>query len=219
MKRPYITLKFAQTLDGRIAARDGSSKWISGPKSRRFAHKLRAENDGILVGARTVLKDDPSLTVRLVKGKNPVRIVIDRRLRTPLTARIVRNTSAARTIIVTSPSSPGRKREQLKRRGVEVIVLPASRGGNIDLRKIIRILYKKGIKKILVEGGNRVITSFIKAGLADKVVTITSPRILGRGIESVGDVGIGSIKGALKLRLKNIRRLGKDIICIAYISR
>ncbi len=219
MKRPYITLKFAQTLDGRIAARDGSSKWISGPKSRKFAHKLRAENDAILIGARTVLKDDPSLTVRLVKGKNPARIIIDGRLRTPLTARIVRNTSVARTIIVTTPSSPVRKRERLKEQGVEFIVLPASKDGNIDLIKIIRILYKKGIKKILVEGGSQVVTSFIKAGLGDRIIMILSPRILGKGIASIGDLGIPNIRDALQLRLKDVKRIGEDIVYIACISK
>jgi len=219
VKRPYITLKFAQTLDGRIAAGDGSSKWISGPESRKFTHKLRAENDGILVGVRTILADNPSLTVRLVRGKNPARIIIDGKLRTPLTARIVKDTKAAKTIIVTTPSSPGRKRKILEKRGVEFIVLPASKGGNIDLRKIIRILYKKGIKRILVEGGSRVITSFLKTGLVDTIIAILSPRILGKGIETVGDLGIRNIKGALRLRLKDIKRLGEDIIYIDYISR
>ncbi|UCD54737.1 MAG: bifunctional diaminohydroxyphosphoribosylaminopyrimidine deaminase/5-amino-6-(5-phosphoribosylamino)uracil reductase RibD [Candidatus Omnitrophota bacterium] len=219
MKRPYITLKFAQTLDGRIAAQDGSSKWISGPESRKFSHKLRAENDGILVGVQTILADNPSLTVRLVKGRNPARIVIDPRLRIPLAARIMKDTKTAKTIIITTPTSPARKKERLKSRGVEFIVLPASKGGNIDLRKIIRILYKKGIKRILVEGGSRVITSFLKTGLTDMIITVLSPRILGKGIETVGDLGIRNIKGALKLRLKALKQLGEDIIYIAYISR
>ncbi len=97
--------------------------------------------------------------------------------------------------------------------------MPTSKGGNIDWRKIIRILYKKGIKRILVEGGSRVITSFLKAGLADRIVTILSPRILGKGIESIGDIGIRNIKDALKLRFKGIKRIGGDIVCVAYISR
>jgi riboflavin-specific deaminase-like protein len=219
MKKPYITLKFAQTLDGKIAAGDGSSRWISGPQSRKFTHKLRADSDAVLVGARTILADDPSLTVRLVKGRNPARVIIDGRLRTPLGARVVTDKNTARTIIVTAPSSSRAKRKRLKELGVEVIVLPASKGGNIDLRKIIRILYKKGIKKILIEGGSRVITSFLKAGLADRIVTVLSPKILGTGIESVGDMGIRNIKGALKVRLKDIKQFGEDIVYIAYISK
>jgi len=219
MKRPYITLKFAQTLDGRIAARDGSSRWISGPKSLRFAHRLRSVNDAVLVGIRTVIADNPSLTVRLVRGKNPTRIIIDGKLRIPLTARLVKDANRVKTIIVTTHDASARKKEILRKKGVEFIVLPALKDGNIDLKEIIRILYKKDIKKILVEGGSRIITSFLKAGLADEVVMILSPKILGRGVETVGDLGIRNIKGALKLRLKDIKRLGEDIICIACASK
>ncbi|MGB2706238.1 MAG: bifunctional diaminohydroxyphosphoribosylaminopyrimidine deaminase/5-amino-6-(5-phosphoribosylamino)uracil reductase RibD [Candidatus Omnitrophota bacterium] len=215
MTKPYITVKFAQTLDGKIAAPDGSSKWISGPEARKFAHGLRARSDAVLVGIRTVLLDNPSLTTRLVKGKNPARVIIDRKLRVPLDARLVRETNLAKTIIITTPKAPIVKMKRLKAMGVEIIVLPASKGGDIDLRKIIRILYKKGIKKILVEGGSRVISSFLKARLADEVITVISPKILGRGTESVGDMGIKNIKNALGLRLKSVKRLGKDIIYTA----
>lgn len=218
MKRPYVTLKFAQTLDGRIAARDESSRWISGPQGLKFAHKLRARSEAILVGIGSVLADNPSLTTRLVKGKNPTRIIIDGKLRIPLNARVVKNTRDARTIIVTTPKVAKTKIERLKKEGVEFIVLPSVRG-NIDLRKIICIFYKQGIKRILVEGGSQVITSFLKTGLADKMVVIISPKILGKGIESVGDLGIGNIKGALKLKLESAKRLGEDIIYTAYIRR
>lgn len=219
MKRPYVTLKFAQTLDGRIAARDGSSKWISGPKSRIFTHKLRSDNDAVLVGVRTVAADNPSLTVRLVRRKSPARVIIDGKLRIPLTARILRNTNRVKTIIVTTPKAPEKKRKKLESQGVTFILLADSRSGNIDLRKIIGILYKKGIKKILVEGGSRIITSFLKAGLADRVVAILSPKILGKGIEAVGNLGISNIKGAIKLRLEDIKQAGKDIVYTAYITK
>ncbi len=212
MKKPYITLKFAQTLDGKIAAPDGSSKWISGPQARKFAHGLRAKNDAVLVGIRTILRDNPALTVRLVKGGNPARVVIDRRLRVPLEARVVKEANLAKTIIITTPKAPESKMKRLKAAGVEIIVLPASKGGYIDLHRIIRILYKKGIRRMLVEGGARVIASFLKARLADRIITVISPRILGRGVESAGDMGIGNIKNAVKLRIKNVKRLGKDII-------
>ena len=215
MAGPYITIKFAQTLDGRIAARNGSSKWISAAKSRKFAHRLRAENDAILIGAKTVLKDNPSLTTRLVKGKNPTRIIIDGRLRIPLNARVVKKTKNIKTIIVTTSKAAKGKLKSLKKRGIEFIILPAAKSGDIDLKKIIRILYKKGIRKILVEGGSQIITSFLKAGLVDRIVAVVSPKISGKGIETVGDLKIRNIKGALKLRLKNIRRLGEDIIYTA----
>lgn len=215
MKRPFITVKFAQTLDGKIAARDGSSKWISGPEARKFAHRLRAQNDAVLVGIRTVLRDNPSLTARLVKGKNPARVIIDSGLRTPLDARVVRGKNAAKTIIITTSKAPRDKMKQLKSAGAEIVILPASKKGDIDLRRIISILYKKGIKKILVEGGSRVIASFLEAGLADRVIAVISPKILGRGVESVGDMGIKNIRNAVGLRIKNIRQIGRDMIYTA----
>ena len=214
MKRPYITLKFAETLDGRIAARDGSSKWVSGPKSREFSHKLRAGNDAVLVGIRTVLADNPSLTARRVKGKDPVRIILDSALRTPRASKIVKEARRVKTIIACAGRKPGEKNAFLAGCGVQVISC-ASKKGNIDLKKLVRILYKMGIKSILVEGGRVVITSFLAAGLADKIVAIIAPKILGSGTESVGSLGIKNIKGALKLDFKSVRRLGCDVIITA----
>ncbi|NQU95088.1 MAG: bifunctional diaminohydroxyphosphoribosylaminopyrimidine deaminase/5-amino-6-(5-phosphoribosylamino)uracil reductase RibD [Candidatus Omnitrophica bacterium] len=219
MKRPYITLKFAQTLDGRIAARDGSSKWISGPGSLKLTHKLRARNDAILIGVGTVLQDNPSLTVRLAKGKNPTRIIIDPKLRTPYTSRVIKNTKIAKTIIVTARKAPKVKVAQFRQKGVEFVFLPLSKRGYIDLEKIISILYKKGIKSMLVEGGGRIITSFMKKGLVDKLIAIISPKILGKGKDAVGDLGIGNIKWALKLRIKSAKHLGKDIVYTAFLDK
>jgi len=218
MKRPYITLKFAQTLDGKIAARDGSSQWISAPPALKFTHGLRARNRAILIGVGTVLRDNPSLTTRLVKGKSPARIIIDPRLRTPLGSRVTEDTRKAKTIIITTRKAPKAKMEKLKASGVELVVLKNSKNNSVNLRNIIRILYKKGIKSILVEGGKKTITSFIKAGIVDKLIAVISPKILGRGIEPVGDLGIRNIKGALKLQLVGIKKIGKDIIYAAAIK-
>ncbi|MCQ9207353.1 MAG: RibD family protein [Omnitrophica bacterium] len=212
MKRPYITLKFAQTLDGRIAARDGSSKWVSGTRSRELSHKLRAENDAILVGIRTVLADNPSLTVRHVKGKDPVRIILDSALRTPRASKVVKGAYRVKTIIACAGRKPGKKSALLEKKGVQIISC-ASKKGNVDLKKLVHILYKTGLRSILVEGGRGVITSFLAAGLADKIVAIISPKILGSGTESVGSLGINSMKGAVKLGFKSVRHLGDDVIC------
>ena len=218
MKRPYITLKFAETLDGKIAALDGSSRWISGPGSRRFAHRLRVKHDAVLVGVNTILKDDPRLTARLVKGRSPARVVIDGKLRTPEDARIVKGAGSLRTIIVTTPGAPKRKVERLRGLGVEFVVLPPSKGGRIDVRKIIRILYRKSVKSILVEGGANVITTFLRLGLADELVAIIAPKILGKGVGGVEDLGIRGVNDAIRLRLKNIRRSGDDIIYTASVA-
>lgn len=211
MKGPYITLKFAATLDGKIAASDGSSRWISGPKSRKFVHRLRAGHDAVLVGIGTVLADNPLLTTHGIKGKNPARIVIDGELRTPFNSKIVKTARNIRTIIVTTPKSTRLKTEKMRKKGVEVIVFP-SKNSRIDLKKVMRELRREGIKNILVEGGKGTLTAFIKAGLFDRVIAVISPKILGKGLEAVGDLGIKTIKGAIKLRPKSVKRLGDDVI-------
>jgi len=218
MKRPFITLKFVQTLDGRIAAEDGSSRWISGPSARKFSHKLRAGSDGILVGINTVLKDNSSLTTRLVKGKNPTRIVIDRNLRIPFSAKLLKGTSSAKTLIVTTNKASKKKINTLRRKGIDFIISPSSKRGNIDLTRIIRILYKKGIKRMLVEGGSGVLTSFLKKGYADRIFVIIAPKILGSGLQSINELGIRNIKKAIKLRLKTVKRIGEDIVYEASLK-
>ncbi len=219
MKKPYITLKFAQTLDGKIAAKDGSSRWISNPASRKFAHKLRTSNDAVLIGAGTVINDDPLLSARLVKGKNPIRVVIDGNLRIPTSSKIVKTAKQIKTLIVTSPASPRRKIEALSKKGAGFVFLSPSEGGNIDIRRIILILYKIGIRKLLVEGGRKIITAFIKEKLADRIIIIIAPKMLGEGIESVGNMGIGNIKEALRLNLESVKRLDGDVIYTASLKR
>lgn len=219
MKKPFITIKFAQTLDGKIASFDGSSKWISSPESLKFAHKLRANNDAILVGVGTILSDDPKLTTRLVKGKNPTRIIIDRNLRIPTNAQVLSVPEKNKTIIFTTEAASKYKIDKITKKGVEIIVLPAKKGGDIDLRSIIRILYKKGIGTILVEGGSRTITSFIKEKLADKLVSVISPKIIGKGVSFTGDLGITNIKKSLLLVPGKVKKIGKDVIYTAFFKR
>ena len=219
MKKPFITIKFAQTLDGKIASFDGSSKWISSPESLKFAHKLRANNDAILVGVGTILSDDPKLTTRLVKGKNPTRIIIDRNLRIPTNAQVLSVPEKNKTIIFTTKAASKDKIDKITKKGVEIIVLPAKKGGDIDLRRIIRILYRKGIGTMLIEGGSRTITSFIKEKLADKLVSVISPKIIGKGISFTGDLGITNIKKSLLLVPGKVKKIGKDVIYTAFFKR
>jgi len=216
MKRPYVTIKFAQTLDGRIAARDGSSKWISSAPARKMAHRLRAETDAVLVGINTVLKDDPSLTRRLVRGRNPARIVIDPQLRLPLNAKILKGNERAPTVIVTTPRAPAGKLAALQKKKAKFIILPPDKEGNIDITAIIGILYKIGIRKLLVEGGRGAITSFLRAGLADRIIAVIAPKLLGTGVEAVGDLGIRNIKGALKFRLSRAETAGADAVITLF---
>jgi diaminohydroxyphosphoribosylaminopyrimidine deaminase / 5-amino-6-(5-phosphoribosylamino)uracil reductase len=218
-KLPFITLKYAQSLDGKIALSNGESKWISGKESRIFAHKLRAKHDAILVGINTIIKDNPKLTIRLYKGKNPIRIILDSKLRIPLNSFVLNDNN--KTIIVTLEKSlrnNKRKYEILKKRDIEFITIrKKSRDAIYRVSTMKNILYNLGnlgIKSILVEGGSKVITSFIKNKLVDELIVITAPIYIGRGLDAIGDLGIKSMDDALKLNLKKFFKSGKDYIFI-----
>ncbi|OGC78341.1 MAG: hypothetical protein A2Z27_04110 [candidate division Zixibacteria bacterium RBG_16_50_21] len=210
MKRPFVTLKFARTLDGYIATKTGDSRWISGPESRRYAHKLRSRHDAVLVGVNTVLKDDPRLDVRLVKGKNPLKVIVDSKLRTPLTARVIRIRPKL-TILAMTKKASLKKVRQFEKLGIQVLVVPADRSGKVDLKRLFPKLREIGIKKLMVEGGSRILTSFVNQGLADRVVIFISPKILGTGIESLNRTKWKSAT-ARKITQPEVFRLGEDLV-------
>jgi diaminohydroxyphosphoribosylaminopyrimidine deaminase/5-amino-6-(5-phosphoribosylamino)uracil reductase len=215
---PFVTLKFAQTLDGRIATATGDSKWISSEPSLKLAHRLRSLYDAVLVGVGTVLKDDPQLTVRLVKGRNPLRIVADSRLRIPLSSKILKDLEIAPTTIVTTPQVDREKASSLKRMGIDVLTTGEDSEGMVDLKDLLQKLGKKNISSVLVEGGATTITSFIRQRLADKIVAIIAPKIMGKGVEAVGDLGILKVDRALKLSFDKVYRKGEDVIIEARIA-
>ncbi len=208
---PLVTVKFAQSLDGRIATATGNSRWISSEKFRRVAHRWRAASDVIVVGIESVLADDPQLTVRLVKGKNPVRVILDSRLRIPLEARVVRDREAAPTIIATTSRADAAKKTRLEERGVEVLTVPGP-GERIDLKKLFGLLGGRGYNSVLVEGGAGMITSCLRQRLADKIVAAIAPRIIGEGIAVVGDLGISRVSRALRLSFDRVYRSGDDLV-------
>lgn len=214
---PFVTLKFAQTLDGRIATLTGDSKWISSEKSLEWAHRLRSQHDAVTVGVGTVLKDDPQLTVRLARGRNPVRVVADSRLRTPLGALILKEQEIAPTIVATTKRADLEKQIAVKALGVEVMVLPEDREGEVNLSELLKKLGQRNISSVLVEGGATTITSFIRQGLVDKLVVIIAPKILGRGLEAVGDLGIREISRSFKVSLDKVYRKGEDLIIEAKV--
>ena len=210
---PFVTVKFASTLDGRIATRTGESQWISGPASLRLAHQLRRENDGIMVGIGTVLADNPRLTVRLVDGRDPLRVVIDSRLRIPVTARVLQEGAAHHTLIATTDrADPGRIRE-LEDLGAEVLTLTEeANGAGVSLLELFAALGRRRVASVLVEGGAGIITSLLVSRLVDRLVVAIAPKIMGRGVEAIGDLGITSLAGALTFASVKTRRLGDDII-------
>jgi diaminohydroxyphosphoribosylaminopyrimidine deaminase/5-amino-6-(5-phosphoribosylamino)uracil reductase len=211
-KLPFVTIKYAQTLDGRIATARGDSQWISSAPSLKFTHKLRAQHDAILVGAGTVIKDNPELTVRLVRGRNPLRVVVDSDLNIPLQAKVLQNLSKNKTIIATIKQASDPQFQKLANLGAEMITVAADKQGNIDLKKLLELLAKRNISSLLIEGGAQIITSVLINDLANRMVIIIAPKILGKGIEAVGDLKIHNLDLAKKLSIKKITRSGDDII-------
>jgi diaminohydroxyphosphoribosylaminopyrimidine deaminase/5-amino-6-(5-phosphoribosylamino)uracil reductase len=208
---PFVTLKLAITLDGKIAARDGSSKWITGPEARKRTHLLRAWSDAVLVGSGTVLADDPQLTVRDAEGRNPLRVMLDSRLRAPFDARVF---SDNRVIVVTTASSDPDKAAGLEQRGIEVWRIGS--GGRIPLSETLARLGNRPITSILCEGGGALASSLIREKLADKLVLFIAPKLLGNGIEAFGDIGVSSIGEALTLRDMETEPLGNDLLVTGY---
>jgi 3,4-dihydroxy 2-butanone 4-phosphate synthase/GTP cyclohydrolase II len=207
--RPYVVLKFAQTLDGRIATSTGDARWISGEAERRVSHALRAACDAVLVGVGTVIQDDPQLTVRMVPGASPLRVVLDSTLRLPGESKIL--TDEAATLILTTDRSDAGRREELDGGHVGVRVLPASPDG-VDIVAALRDLRDTGVETLLVEGGARVITTLLKAGLVDRLIVGVAPTIIGQGTEAVGPLGITSIAEGISLANRSIHVLDDDVL-------
>ncbi len=178
----------------------------------RFAHRLRAEHDAVAVGAGTACKDDPRLTVRLVPGDDPLRVVVDSTLRTPLSAALLADGAAEGTVLaVTERASEGRCEEALSM-GATVLKVPADAAGRVDLRALLTELYALGVRSVMVEGGAALITSFLHARLVDRLAVCIAPKILGRGIEAVGDLGISDLSDSLILVDTSVTPYGVDLV-------
>ena len=216
-KIPFVTLKFACSLDGKIATVGGESQWISCEASRKFSHRLRDVNDGILVGIGTVLADNPSLTTRLVDGKNPARIIVDSNARTPLDAKVVTD-GQARTFIAVTTNAPSEKISALKNRGVEIIT--AGDGARVDLKILLRELAAREITSVLVEGGGTINFAMLSAGLVDKIFAFVAPKILGgkNSLSAIAGEGFAKLTDAVALENFSAEKIGDDFLLSGYVK-
>lgn len=213
-----ITIHYAQTLDGRIASRSGDSQWIGGKESLRLAHRLRGSHDAVLVGVGTVIADNPRLTTRLVEAPSPTRVVVDSRLRLPREANVL-NDRASPTIVITTSQAPQESRREVAAMGVEVLVAASDPSGRVDLVDMLRLLRAVGIRSVLVEGGAGVITSVLRARLCDRLVVCIAPRVMGEGIDAVGDLGTERLAEAIGFASASFSACGEDAIFDGEIAR
>jgi GTP cyclohydrolase II len=204
--RPFVTLAYAQSIDGSIALEAGRPFALSGPESARLTHALRAAHDGILVGIGTVLADDPQLTVRLVEGRSPQPVVVDSRLRTPTSARLLSGKRAA--WIAATDGADERRGGVLETSGARVLRIPAWANGWVNLPELLARLHAQGIAHLMVEGGTKIITSFLRARLVDYAVVTVAPRFLG-GMSALAPSERG---GLPRLQSWAFDRLGDDLV-------
>jgi len=215
--RPQITLKFATTLDGRIATKSGDSKWITGDFARRSGHMLRANHDAILVGSLTALQDDPSLTCRLpgMFNRSPLRIVVDGRMRLPLTHNLVVGAPEIPTWLFTFSETQENadRRRAYQAAGVKIFDINLDENGYPDLKVLVGILADKGITRLLVEGGGTIAAAFLKLGLIDEVFWYRSAKIIGNeGLPAIGGMGVECLQDAICMKTHYVERVGDDFI-------
>ena len=216
---PWVILKVASSLDGKISTSTGASKWITCEKARKFAHKLRAICDAILVGKNTVLKDDPLLTCRLAKGKNPIRIVLDSHLSLSPSYKVF-DTALAPSIIVCGENACSKKEKAFIEKGVEVWKVPL-KNNKIDLFSLLKRCKEKGINLLLVEGGGKVHGTFLSEGLVDEIFYAIGPIIIGdpKGTSAISGKSLSSLEEAYSLFDLKVKKLGKSFVFHGYTQR
>src|SRR5947209_1827466 len=220
--RPLVTLKLASSLDGRIATAAGESRWITGPLARERAHLLRATHDAILVGTDTAVADDPQLTCRLpgLAGRSPVRIVLDRQLRIPPTARVIAEARQVPTWVVTLGSADPGRQKSLRDAGAEVIAAELDQAGAIDLTTTLSILGERGLTRLLVEGGGRLAAALLRAQLVDRLIWFHAPLLLGsNGVPAVAALETRALADMPHFERLATERIGEDAVTVFRARR
>jgi diaminohydroxyphosphoribosylaminopyrimidine deaminase / 5-amino-6-(5-phosphoribosylamino)uracil reductase len=216
-RRPHVTWKYAATLDGRTAAADGTSRWVTGPESRRDVHRLRSYADAVVVGIGTVLADDTQLTVRDWPAvRQPLRVVVDGKARTPLSARILDD--AAPTLVAVGIDADPVRVKALRDTAAEVVELPRE-DGRIDLGALLAALHQRERLRLLLEGGSTLAGSFVRRRLVDRVVGYHAPALLGAGPPVLADAGVSSIGNAVRLTVRDVTPIGADVRITADLDR
>jgi diaminohydroxyphosphoribosylaminopyrimidine deaminase / 5-amino-6-(5-phosphoribosylamino)uracil reductase len=213
--RPMVTVKLATSLDGRIATHAGESRWITGEAARAEGHRLRAENDAVMVGVGTALADDPALTCRLpgYEDRRPVRIVVDSRLRLPLTSALVRTARETPTWVMALADADPVRRRALADLGVEVVDVPSEEVGRPDIGRALARLGDRGLTRLLVEGGGRLVASLIAAGAVDRLVWFRAPILIGGdGIPATAAIGVDRLAEAPRWRRIGTAAVGDDVM-------
>jgi diaminohydroxyphosphoribosylaminopyrimidine deaminase / 5-amino-6-(5-phosphoribosylamino)uracil reductase len=216
---PHVTLKAAVTLDGRMATPTGDSQWITGERARRHGHRLRDRSDAVMVGVGTVVRDDPRLTVRMVRGRDPLRAVVDTHLRTGDDARVLAG-DTARTVIFHGPDAAPGRRTALDRAGAELVEVPV-RGGRLDLEAVLRELGRRDVVRLLGEGGPTLHGAFLDSSLADRAAVFVAPRIVGAAAAPTFAAGEGVrlMADAWRLVRPRVQRLGLDVLFEGALER
>ncbi|MBI5968956.1 MAG: bifunctional diaminohydroxyphosphoribosylaminopyrimidine deaminase/5-amino-6-(5-phosphoribosylamino)uracil reductase RibD [Deltaproteobacteria bacterium] len=216
-QKPFVTLKAAISLDGKVATRSGDSRWISSEASRNYVHHLRQVADAVMVGIGTVLKDDPLLTVRLF-GKNPprhpLRVIVDSRLRIPFHSKLVRTAGQYPTLVATTEVASSSKKKRLAKAKLEVLVMKSDAQRRVSLKALMEELARRGVVSILLEGGSTLNASALREKLVDRLLFFVSPKIIGghRAPGVIGGEGILRIEQAESVKIMKIKRLGPDLL-------
>lgn len=222
-KRPFFIAKAAVSLDGKIATKIFDSRWISNEESRQFANRIRTTVDGVMVGINTVVSDNPFLIPRIVRPKKyPLRIILDSKLRIPLTCEIVKTAEKYRTLVFTGDAAHADKESRLRTLGVDVIRVPrVEDNGRVSLKHVSEELYKRQVMSVLVEGGSEVHSGFFKEGLTDKIIIFYAPIIIGgkNALGFVGGKGVDFLKDAHKIDVTTVKRFKEDIYIEGYVHR
>jgi diaminohydroxyphosphoribosylaminopyrimidine deaminase / 5-amino-6-(5-phosphoribosylamino)uracil reductase len=216
-KRPFGLLKLAMSIDGRIATEGGDSKWLSSEESRAIVHRWRRECDAVLVGAGTVLADNPRLTCRVPGGRDPVRVIVDARLRTSPNARMFFMRSKASTIIVTTVANLREANLRYRNPRVESLAMP-DLAGEIDLAALMAEFARRGWNKVLIEGGARTAASVLAAGIVDRIAFFVAPRIIGGGTPAVEGLGYTRVRDSISVENLSVKRVGSDLLLEAAVS-